>query len=91
MVNSSVSIINNFILLLFFVFNLESYTALKQAKKKGNDYEDEEDIAFKAKQKADAQARKDMASKATKGGPLVGGGIKKYVTIIFSSVFCLRD
>ena len=48
-------------------------------------------MAFKAKQKADAQARKEMASKATKGGPLVGGGIKKYVTIIFSSVFCLRD
>jgi hypothetical protein len=84
-VNSSVSTIDLFIL-LFFVFNLEYYTALKQAKKKGNDFEDEEDMAFKAKQKADAQARKEMASKASKGGPLVGGGIKKYVDIIFSSV-----
>ncbi|KAF5093566.1 hypothetical protein D0Z03_002356 [Geotrichum reessii] len=55
------------------------FKALKQAKKKDNNYEDEEDAAFKAKQKADAQARKEMASKASKGGPLVGGGIKKYV------------
>lgn len=34
-------------------------------------------MAFKAKQKADAAARKEMAGKAAKGGPLVGGGIKK--------------
>lgn len=60
-------------------FNSGCFKALKQAKKKDNNYEDEEDAAFKAKQKADAQARKEMASKASKGGPLVGGGIKKYV------------
>lgn len=51
--------------------------ALKQAKKKGPEFEDEEDKAFKAKQKADEQARKELAAKAGKGGPLVGGGIKK--------------
>lgn len=49
---------------------------LKQAKKKAADM-DEDDLAFKAKQKADAQARKEMASKAAGKGPLVGGGIKK--------------
>lgn len=50
---------------------------LKAPKKKTNEFEDEDDAAFKAKQKADAQARKEMAAKAGKGGPLVGGGIKK--------------
>lgn len=50
---------------------------LKAPKKKNNEFEDDEDVAFKAKQKAEAQARKEMAAKATKGGPLVGGGIKK--------------
>lgn len=49
---------------------------LKQAKKQSKD-EDEDDAAFKAKQKADAQARKELAEKAKKGGPLSGGGIKK--------------
>ncbi|CAG87747.2 DEHA2E04642p [Debaryomyces hansenii CBS767] len=49
---------------------------LKNPKKKQSD-EDEEDVAYKAKLKADAQAKKDMANKAKKGGPLVGGGIKK--------------
>jgi hypothetical protein len=50
---------------------------LKAPKKKQNEFEDEEDIAFKAKQKADAAAKKAMAEKAKKGGPMVGGGIKK--------------
>lgn len=50
---------------------------LKAPKKKNNEFEDDEDAAFKAKQKAEAQARKEMAAKASKGGPLVGGGIKK--------------
>lgn len=50
---------------------------LKQAKKKDAGDLDDEDLAFKAKQKADAQARKEMASKAGGKGPLVGGGIKK--------------
>lgn len=49
---------------------------LKQAKKKNADLDDE-DLAFKAKQKADAQAKKEMAAKASGKGPLVGGGIKK--------------
>lgn len=49
---------------------------LKNPKKKQHD-EDEDDAAHKAKLKADAQARKEMAEKAKKGGPLVGGGIKK--------------
>lgn len=49
---------------------------LKNPKKKQQE-EDEEDVAYKAKLKADAQAKKEMANKAKKGGPLVGGGIKK--------------
>ncbi|RCK66071.1 Protein UPS1, mitochondrial [Candida viswanathii] len=49
---------------------------LKAPKKKQQDL-DEDDVAFKAKQKADAAAKKAMAEKAKKGGPLVGGGIKK--------------
>ena len=49
---------------------------LKAPKKKQQDF-DEDDAAFKAKQKADAAAKKAMAEKAKKGGPLVGGCIKK--------------
>lgn len=49
---------------------------LKAPKKKNQDFDDE-DVAFKAKQKADAAAKKAMAEKAKKGGPMVGGGIKK--------------
>lgn len=49
---------------------------LKAPKKKAQDV-DEDDAAFKAKQKADAAAKKAMAEKAKKGGPMVGGGIKK--------------
>ncbi|CAH2353625.1 translation machinery-associated protein 7 [[Candida] railenensis] len=49
---------------------------LKAPKKKQDDF-DEEDLAFKAKQKADAAAKKAMADKAKGKGPLVGGGIKK--------------
>ncbi|KAK6457417.1 translation machinery associated TMA7 [Scheffersomyces xylosifermentans] len=49
---------------------------LKAPKKKTQEL-DEEDLAFKAKQKADAQAKKEMAEKAKKGGPLGGSGIKK--------------
>lgn len=49
---------------------------LKAPKKKTQEFDDE-DLAFKAKQKADAAAKKAMADKAKKGGPLVGGGIKK--------------
>ena len=35
------------------------------------------DLEFKKKQQEDAKARKELAAKAAKGGPLVGGGIKK--------------
>lgn len=66
---------------VYYIVYLCANTALKQAKKKGPEFEDEEDIAFKQKQKAEAQARKEMAAKASKGGPLVSGGIKKYVLV----------
>ncbi|AET38640.1 Tma7p Ecym_3136 [Eremothecium cymbalariae DBVPG len=50
---------------------------LKQKKKqKEEDFEDE-DAAFKAKQKADAAAKKALMSNIKAGKPLVGGGIKK--------------
>ncbi|KAI5967584.1 CDC6 [Candida margitis] len=42
---------------------------LKAPKKKQHD-EDQDDAAFKAKQKADAAAKKAMAEKAKKGGPM---------------------
>jgi len=35
------------------------------------------DKEFKKKQADEAKARKELAAKAAKGGPLVGGGIKK--------------
>src|SRR5436190_20212972 len=37
------------------------------------------DKEFKKKQADEAKARKELAAKAAKGGPLVGGGIKKYI------------
>ncbi|AMD20127.1 HCL024Wp [Eremothecium sinecaudum] len=49
---------------------------LKQKKKQQNDYDDE-DASFKAKQKADAEAKKAMMANIKAGKPLVGGGIKK--------------
>lgn len=49
---------------------------LKQKKKQCEDY-DEEDAAFKAKQKADAAAKKEIMAKVKVGKPLIGGGIKK--------------
>jgi hypothetical protein len=51
---------------------------LKAPKKEKKDM-DEEEVAFKAKQAADAKARKDMADKAKGKGPLNAGqqGIKK--------------
>ncbi|BGO96230.1 hypothetical protein NBRC10512_002126 [Rhodotorula toruloides] len=48
-----------------------------KAPKKGKAEEDEDDAAFKAKQKAEAAKLKEMQAKAAKGGPLLGGGIKK--------------
>lgn len=54
---------------------------LKAPKKKKQDF-DEDDLAFKAKQKADAAAKKALADKAKKGGPLSQGGIKKQVFLL---------
>jgi hypothetical protein len=52
---------------------------LKAPKKAEKGEMDEEEVAFKAKQQADAKARKDMAEKAKGKGPLNAGqqGIKK--------------
>jgi len=52
---------------------LKPLKAVKKEKKE----EDEEDVAFKAKKKAEAEELKKLKVKATSGGPLVGGGIKK--------------
>ncbi|KAK9468232.1 translation machinery associated TMA7 [Lipomyces arxii] len=49
---------------------------LKAPKKERKDMDDE-DKAFLEKKKAEAAAKKEMAAKAAKGGPLVSGGIKK--------------
>ncbi|PFH45662.1 hypothetical protein AMATHDRAFT_8833 [Amanita thiersii Skay4041] len=48
-----------------------------KAPKKDKKEDTEEDKAYKDKQKADADAMKAAREKAMKGGPLVGGGIKK--------------
>jgi hypothetical protein len=45
------------------------------------------DKEFKRKQAEDAKAKKELAAKAAaKGGPLVGGGIKKYQTPVIQTV-----
>ncbi|KAB8067509.1 translation machinery associated TMA7 [Aspergillus leporis] len=51
---------------------------LKSAKKEKKDI-DEDDLAFKEKQRADAKAKKDLMDKAKGKGPLNTGsqGIKK--------------
>ncbi|XP_055543854.1 translation machinery-associated protein 7 homolog [Wyeomyia smithii] len=49
---------------------------LKQPKKDSKDMDDE-DMAFKQKQKEQQKAMEAAKQKAAKGGPLVGGGIKK--------------
>ncbi|MCJ1441350.1 MAG: Translation machinery-associated protein 7 [Stictis urceolatum] len=51
---------------------------LKAPKKEKKDL-DEDDLAFQAKQRADAKAREEMAGKAKGKGPLNAGqqGIKK--------------
>lgn len=49
---------------------------LKAPKKKSKELT-EEDQAFKEKQRAEAAAKKALMEKAKKGGPLLGGGIKK--------------
>ena len=49
---------------------------LKSKKKEVHEL-DEDDMAFKQKQKAEAAAKKAMAEKAKGKGPLISGGIKK--------------
>jgi len=49
---------------------------LKAPKKESKEL-DEEDLAFKQKQKEEQAALKELQKKAQQGGPLVSGGIKK--------------
>ncbi|CAG8635301.1 6781_t:CDS:2 [Ambispora gerdemannii] len=49
---------------------------LKQTKKK-DAVVDESDMEFKKKQQEEQKKLKELQAKAAKGGPLVGGGIKK--------------
>ncbi|KAM7171015.1 translation machinery-associated protein 7 [Macrochelys suwanniensis] len=49
---------------------------LKQPKKQTKDM-DEEDLAFKQKQKEEQKKLEEMKTKASGKGPLTGGGIKK--------------
>lgn len=49
---------------------------LKAPKKAGKDLDDD-DMAFKQKQKEDAKALEALKAKAAGKGPLTGGGIKK--------------
>lgn len=48
-----------------------------KAPKKDQKEVDDDDMAFKQKQKEQAKALQDAKSKASQKGPLVGGGIKK--------------
>lgn len=48
-----------------------------KAPKKEKKVEDEEDLAFKAKKKQEQAELAAAKERATKSGPLVGGGIKK--------------
>ncbi|KAI8923997.1 translation machinery associated TMA7 [Entophlyctis helioformis] len=50
---------------------------LKAPKKGGPGELDEDDLAFKQKQKEEQAKLKELAAKAGQKGPLVGGGIKK--------------
>ncbi|KAF9532427.1 translation machinery associated TMA7 [Crepidotus variabilis] len=56
---------------------------LKAAKKEKKE-ETEDEAAFKQKKKEEADALKAAREKAMKGGPLVGGGIKKLVDRFYS-------
>ncbi|KAM9133399.1 translation machinery-associated protein 7 isoform 2-T2 [Pangshura tecta] len=49
---------------------------LKQPKKQAKDM-DEEDLAFKQKQKEEQKKLEELKTKASGKGPLTGGGIKK--------------
>ncbi|KAF5386584.1 hypothetical protein D9615_001702 [Tricholomella constricta] len=48
-----------------------------KAPKKEKKEETEDEIAFKERKKAEAEAMKAAKERALKGGPMVGGGIKK--------------
>ncbi|KAK6634532.1 hypothetical protein RUM43_011933 [Polyplax serrata] len=48
-----------------------------KAPKKAEKNLDEEDLAFKQKQKEQQKALADAKAKAAQKGPLIGGGIKK--------------
>lgn len=50
---------------------------LKAPKKDDNKELDESDVAFKNKQKEAQKQLEAAKQKAAKGGPIVGGGIKK--------------
>ncbi|KAJ8329931.1 secretory subunit [Batrachochytrium dendrobatidis] len=50
---------------------------LKQSKKAPSGEADEDDLAFKQKQREEQIKLKEMQKKASEKGPLVGGGIKK--------------
>ncbi|KAM9133398.1 translation machinery-associated protein 7 isoform 1-T1 [Pangshura tecta] len=65
--------------LLGFVFPLSfrgKKKPLKQPKKQAKDM-DEEDLAFKQKQKEEQKKLEELKTKASGKGPLTGGGIKK--------------
>ncbi|XP_034507342.1 translation machinery-associated protein 7 [Ailuropoda melanoleuca] len=49
---------------------------LKQAKKQSKEV-DEDDAAFKQKQKEEQKKLDELKTKASQKGPLTGGGIKK--------------
>jgi len=49
---------------------------MKQGKKESKEL-DEDDVAFKQKQREEQKAMKDAQDKAAKGGPVGTGGIKK--------------
>ncbi|KAI9597233.1 translation machinery associated TMA7 [Syncephalis fuscata] len=49
---------------------------MKQAKKQQQEL-DEDDLAFKQKQREEQKKLKELAARAAKGGPLGSGGIKK--------------
>lgn len=61
---------------------------LKQPKKEKKDL-DEDEVAYKAKQAADAKARKDMADKAKGKGPLNAGQQGKNLLLRLSLIMSL--
>ena len=58
-------------------YTLQSTNHVLNVLSSGKGEEDEEDVALKEKQRADAKALKEMQAKAGGKGPLSTGGIKK--------------